>query len=395
MSALLLTEVFPPQVGGSGKWLFEVYRRMPARSAVVAAAKHSKAEAFDAAQDLTIRRLKLHFPKWGVLEWQAWRQYWQLQRQLVRLVREQHLEAIHCGRVLPEGWLAWLLKLRLGIPYWIFVHGEELMYGMQSRQLGWMMRRVFRGSEGVIANSFNTAAILQSQWRLPAGKVQVVHPGVAADYFVPAERDAGFREQLGWSGRQVVLTVGRLQKRKGQDMLIRALPRIRERVANVLYAIVGNGEERAALEELAQTSDVSDCVQFLGETGSELLLRCYQQCDLFALPNRTFNGDFEGFGMVLVEAQACGRPVLAGDSGGTRETMEIGETGVIVNCDGPDLLADAVSELLVDQPRRERMGAAARRWAVEQFDWPQLAEQVSEIVGGKIQSPCKQANPVV
>src|SRR5205814_1805956 len=108
--------------------------------------------------------------------------------------------------------------------------------------------------------------------------------------------------------------------------------------------------------------------------------RCYQQCDLFVLPNREVNGDFEGFGMVLVEAQACGKPVIAGDSGGTRETMRPGETGLLVNCEGPELLANEVSELLLDRARREQMGSAARCWAEEQFDWQRLAARMKNVL---------------
>ena len=98
-------------------------------------------------------------------------------------------------------------------------------------------------------------------------------------------------------------------------------------------------------------------------------MECYQQCDLFVLPNRQVGQDIEGFGMVLLEAQACGKPVIAGASGGTAETMQPGETGYVVPCDQPDELAAMVAELLLDPDRRTRMGEAARSWVVEQFDW--------------------------
>ena len=100
----------------------------------------------------------------------------------------------------------------------------------------------------------------------------------------------------------MVLTVGRLQKRKGQDQMIRAMPAWCESVPNVLYSIVGDGEERQALEELVLSESVTEHVQFAGEIGDEGLLQCYQQCDLFALPNRQVGQDIEGFGMVLLEA---------------------------------------------------------------------------------------------
>lgn len=209
--------------------------------------------------------------------------------------------------------------------------------------------------------------------------MQVLHPGVDTTRFVPAARDPTVREQLGWGNRPVVLTVGRLQKRKGHDMLIRALPAVRRRVPDVLYAIVGDGEERAALEKLVHKQKVDRHVQFLGEVDDVGLIRCYQQCDLFALPNRREGSDIEGFGMVLLEAQACGRPVLAGDSGGTAETMRVPETGRIVACDRPEPLGELLGELL-SQPRElECMGAAGRRWVVDQFDWEALTRQAAQL----------------
>jgi phosphatidylinositol alpha-1,6-mannosyltransferase len=209
--------------------------------------------------------------------------------------------------------------------------------------------------------------------------VQVLHPGVDTTRFVPAARDPAVREQLGWGDRPVVLTVGRLQQRKGHDMLIQALPTVRRRIPDVLYAIVGDGEERAALEKLAHKQQVDWHVQFHGEVDDAGLIRCYQQCDLFALPNRREGSDIEGFGMVLLEAQACGRPVLAGDSGGTAETMHVPETGRIVACDRPEPLADVLSELLSQPDELNRTGEAGRRWVVEQFDWEALTRQAERL----------------
>ena len=123
------------------------------------------------------------------------------------------------------------------------------------------------------------------------------------------------RARLEWTGRRVVLTVGALQKRKGQDMMIRALPAIRQRCPDVLYAIVGEGWERPYLESLVAELSVADLVQFRATPADDELIECYQQCDLFALPNRQVGWDFEGFGIVLLEAQACGKPVVTGQSG--------------------------------------------------------------------------------
>jgi glycosyltransferase involved in cell wall biosynthesis len=124
---------------------------------------------------------------------------------------------------------------------------------------------------------------------------------------------------------------------------------------------------------------LSDHVQFLGEIDDERMVQCYQQCDLFVLPNREVDRDIEGFGIVLLEAQACGKPVVAGTSGGTAETMQIPETGLVIPCEGPEVLASTVIELLADPVRRARMGEAARTWVVRHFDWSSLSCQAEAL----------------
>jgi phosphatidylinositol alpha-1,6-mannosyltransferase len=161
--------------------------------------------------------------------------------------------------------------------------------------------------------------------------------------------------------------------------MILALGTIREAFPDVLYAIVGHGEERDSLESLVARSGAGDHVQFLGEVDDDTLIACYQQCDLFVLPNRQVGRDIEGFGIVLLEAQACGKPVVAGASGGTAETMRIPETGRVVPCDDPRKLAGLVSELLADRDRLCCMGEAARRHAVDRFDYARLSEQAQHI----------------
>jgi phosphatidylinositol alpha-1,6-mannosyltransferase len=381
VKTLLLTQVFPPQTGGSGRWLYEVYRRMPPGSVVVAAGEFPGAETFDAQQNVPIRRMPLTFPTWGFFSVRGLTCYVRAYQRLVATVRREQAGQVHCGKCLPEGWLAWLLKQTHQLPYVCYVHGEELAIAASGRELAWLMRRVLGGARQVVANSHNTAQLLRAQWQVAAQRLVVLHPGVDAGRFVPAPRDEHVRCKLGWSGRQVVLTVGRLQRRKGHDMLIRALPEIARQVPSVLFAIVGEGEERGRLEALAAELGVCGHVLFHGELSDAELIACYQQCDLFALPNREVDGDFEGFGMVLVEAQACGRPVLAGASGGTRETLVEAQTGVVVDCTRPEPLAAAVSALLRDEPRREAMGRAARDWAAAHFDWNSLAQAAAEVLG--------------
>jgi phosphatidylinositol alpha-1,6-mannosyltransferase len=379
MTCLLISDNFPPRTGGSGRWFWEIYRRVSRQDYVIAAGEDPRQEAFDRTHDLRVTRLPLTLPGWGVRSLASARGYWRAIRALKQLAVREQARIVHCGRCLPEGLMGLALKWWLGLPYICYVHGEEMNYAVGSRELRWLMHRVLRGAEFVITNSANTRRIVQQDWGVALQRTHLLHPGMDGERFVPAVRDAGRRARLGWGDRHVLMTAGRLQKRKGHDQLIPALQSIRRTIPDVLYAIVGDGEERQPLEQLVDRSGLRGHVQFLGEIDDDGLVNCYQQCDLFVLPNRQVGQDIEGFGMVLVEAQACGKPVVAGASGGTAETMRIPQTGRIVNCEGPDQLAALICELLSSPDLLADMGAAARPWAVEQFDWGTLSMQARRL----------------
>jgi phosphatidylinositol alpha-1,6-mannosyltransferase len=379
LRSLLITEIFPPRTGGSGRWFWEIHRRLPRDEYVIAAGEDVRQQEFDAGHDLAVARVPLSFPGWGLRSLTELRGYWRAWKRLVPLARQNHVEMLYAGRCLPEGVLALSLKCWLKVPYRCYVHGEDVSYAATSREHSFLVRRVFRGAEFVIANSHSTARLLRDAWNLPPERIRVLHPGVDTTRFVPAAPDERVRARPGWTGRTVILTVGRLQQRKGQDHLIEALASVRRACPDVLYAVVGDGEERDALRQLVAERGLHEYVQFLGEVTDDELIRCYQQCDLFALPNRQIGPDIEGFGMVLLEAQACGKPVLAGTSGGTAETMRVGETGIVVDCADPEVLAAALVPLLRDGVLRRRMGEAGRRWVVDHFDWESLTRQAARL----------------
>ena len=378
---LLLSEIFPPAVGGSGRLFWELYSRQPAGQFVVAAGAGADAAAFDKTHQLEVHRLPLALGDRGIRSVRGLKYYLGTAKRVRRLMTQTGCTMLHCARNVPEGFVGYLLNLFHGIPYAFYTHGEDIGVSKFSRELAWMTRRVMGRATAAIANSYNSRRCLMEDWNYPESKIHVIQPGMDAGRFqvVPPCRDT--RLSLGWADRTVILTVGRLQARKGHDRLIRALHRVKQAVPNVLYAIVGTGAEEASLKELVARENLGDCVQFLGGITDDVMTQCYQQCDLFALPNRTIAGDIEGFGMVLLEAQACGKPVLAGDSGGTAETMDIPHTGRVVNCDSHELLAEQLVELLGDPVRLRTMGTAARTWVETRFDWPQRAKLAAEVWG--------------
>jgi phosphatidyl-myo-inositol dimannoside synthase len=376
---LLLSDIFPPKTGGSGRWFREVYSRLPGDHVIVAAGEAPGADELDRSLGMDVARLPIEMRTRGLRPFSNLKHYLKLAWRVGRLTKRKRAAVVHAARNLPEGFVAYLVRRLRGTPYLCYVHGEDVAVSATSRELAWMTRRVFAGASLVVANSRNTRAMLLDEWQLSESKVRLLYPGVDTKRFVPAGPDDAVRRALGWAGRKVLMTVGRLQKRKGHDMLIRALPAIRERHPDVLYAVLGDGEEQAGLEALAEQEGVRSHVRFHGEVGDDTLLRAYQQCDLFVLPNRQIGRDIEGFGMVLLEAQACGRPVVAGASGGTAETMKVSETGRVVACETPGPLADTIRGLLDDPTRLTEMGRRGREWVVERFDWEARAVEARQL----------------
>lgn len=385
---LVVARVFPPAIGGSGQWMYGLYSRMPPGEYVIAAGESEDGESFDRTHQLPIYRLPLDLKSWGAVGWRSSSDYLGIYRRLRKIQSLEQISRVHAACVLPEGLLAWMLSRRQEMPYLVYVHGEELNVLRKSRELTWLARRVFGGAAIIVANSHNTAGLLSDGWNAAADRIRVMHPGIDTREFCPASRNQEARRRLRWGDRPVVLCVGRLQRRKGQDLLIRCLPRVRERIPDVLCAIVGDGEDAELLEQLVQQHGLRENVAFHGQLAGYELRQAYQQCDVFALPNREVGGDIEGFGIVLLEAQACGKPVIAGNSGGTRETIRPGETGELVDSVAPDELSTKLVRLLMDDERRRSMGVAARAWTVEHFSW-QFGVDAARQVFSELVSPTR------
>ena len=187
------------------------------------------------------------------------------------------------------------------------------------------------------------------------------------------------RIRQGHHSQKVILTVSRLQARKGHDVLIKAMPEIVKRHPDAHYVIVGSGKQQDYLSSLIQELKLEKHVQLTGECTEQEMKDWYQLSDLFVLPNRQIGNDVEGFGIVLLEAQASETAVIAGDSGGTRETMNIGQTGYILDCRAPEQLVDRINELFDNPELLRSMGKKGREWILSTFDWSVIISSAQQI----------------
>ncbi len=383
MRLLLLTEYFAPHVGGGAVYYYEVMRRVRGMDVIVVARAHPGAAAFDCRQPFVIVRTP--FPQIPKVRMMV-----ELGAQFLaalRLTKKRPVSVLHGGQVYPLGLAACAIHLLTGIPYVLYVHGEEIAVAGRRRWISPMVTLVLRHAAVVFVNSWFSATQV-SALGVSALKIHVARPGVDPNRFRPTDGSA-LRTRLGGEGRRVLLSVGHLVPRKGQDTVIRLLPRIAAIVPDVVYWIAGTGvkAERQRLKDLAAAAGVADRVRFLGEFPDEHLAELYAACDVFVMLNRTMpDGDVEGFGMVFLEANACGKPVVGGRSGGAVEAVRDGQTGFLVR-EGDDGAAVAsIVRLLGDPDLRARLGETGRRRAIKHFEWDRTARRVARITAGLVQS---------
>lgn len=340
----LLSEIFPPTHGGSGRWFFELYRRLKPNSTVIFTNDNGSDEqhTIDDAFPQAIKRIRFTSTQWGLKSLTGLTFYARTIFSVLKL-RRMGISQLHCGRCIPEGFIGLIVAKLLRKPLVCYIHGEDVEVARTSREIAIIVRLVLKGSNKLICNSTNTRNLLMEHWQVSTDKIEVINPGVDVERFTAVPVDVAFKEKMDWADNFVCLTVGRLQRRKGHDKMIEAIPQIISTIPNLKYSIVGSGEQLEYLQGKARDLNVSSYVQFLSEIDDSELIQCYQQCDLFILPNRADGNDIEGFGMVLAEAQACGKPVIAGKSGGTADALRDGKTGMLIDCTDPANIAYAIT----------------------------------------------------
>ncbi len=368
-SVVVVSEVFPPRIGGSGRLMYEIYSRFGQPVTILTDGDETE---LSQRGSLDVQVLALA-GGWGVTSpTQALSHL-----RAARIVRQHGSTGIvHCCRALPEGLLAGLAQLTGGAPYLCWAHGEELAYARTSRELEWLTRRVYAQARAVIANSRNTASLVE-EFGVPAERLHVVHPGVDVARYRPRTR----KPDTSADGRPEfrMLSVGRLEHRKGHDLVIEAMAVLRDEFPDLRYHIVGDGPERTTLEQQIVRLNLSDVVTLLGAVSEQHLQVEFGDADLFILPTRQEPHDFEGFGIVFLEAAAAGLAVIAGRSGGVAEAVEHGRTGMVLDAVDVPAVTHAVRQMVLDGEQRAAMGRAGRRRTEREFTWDHAAARVRDI----------------
>ena len=356
-NVLLFTLEYPPFKGG----VANVYGNV---------VKHWNSEIFVLTGD---RLLK---PHWFFALWH-----------LYRAVKKHNIRTILVGHILPLGTVTcWLAKF-MSVRYVVFLHGMDFAQALKAGRKRRLARRILARAERIIAMNGYTAALVQREFGNVIGtKVVVVNPGVT---FTKQENNPTLRragkttkqllEKYHLEGKKILLQVGRLVERKGYDKVLEALPAVIKEIQNLMYVIVGDGPQREALQIINQKSSIKNHVIFITNATDEEVEFWYELCDIFIMPARNIDGDFEGFGIVYLEAGVYGQPVIAGGSGGGRDAGKKDLNGLLVNPESTPDIKDAILKLYHDEFLRRRLGQRGREWA-KSFAWEDKVSQIKKIV---------------
>ncbi|MEU3934605.1 glycosyltransferase family 4 protein [Streptomyces sp. NPDC029044] len=376
---LIVTNDFPPRPGGIQAFLHNMALRLDPQQLVVYASTWKRTRegveatrAFDAEQPFTVvrDRTTMLLPTPGAT------------RRAVDLLREHGCTSVWFGAAAPLGLMAPALRAAGAERLVATTHGHEAGWAQlpAARQL---LRRIGDSTDTITyLGEYTRSRIASALTPGAAARMAQLPPGVDEKTFHPGSGGDEVRARLGLTDRPVVVCVSRLVRRKGQDTLIRAMPRILAAEPDTVLLIVGGGPYEQDLRRLARERGVASAVRFTGAVPWSELPAHYGAGDVFAMPCRTRRGglDVEGLGIVYLEASATGLPVVAGDSGGAPDAVLDGETGWVVRGDSPQETADRITTLLGDPELRRRMGERGREWVEEKWRWDLLAENLKSLL---------------
>jgi phosphatidyl-myo-inositol dimannoside synthase len=382
MRTMLLTDAFLPHMGGSRVYYYNLYKSLVMQypdQVTILTKKVPGWREFDrgeAGGQIQIQRRGRPL---------ASLKYWQVPRIIMpfldslRILRRQRPDVTHAGDLYPQGVISVLLRRWFQVPCLAYCHGEQITQTEPYRYQPILRNWIYRNVDAVIANSeFTRDHLLRIG--IPSERIYKITPGVDCERFSPRPRNPELEQRFGLQGKRVVLTVARLVPRKGHRAVMETVARLAKEFPDLVYLIAGEGPDEGALRRLATELGIDGIVRFLGRVSDAQLPDIFGLCDIFVMANYDApGGDIEGFGMVFLEANAVGKPVIGGRSGGSADAVVHGKTGFLVDAMNGEELDSTMGRLLRDDSLRAQLGLAGLERACAEFSWAARARALHDI----------------
>lgn len=369
---LLLTLDFPPRLGGVANYLANLSQNLPADKISVLTVRQSGSAEFDQKQGYKIYRENL------ISQLPIWPKWLPAIFHTFGVIKKEKPDLILAGQILPLGTVALIIKKLTGLNYFVSCHGMDILLAQKNKRKKWLTNLIIKNSQQIIANSqFTKKEIIKLG--VEEGKIIIVYPcpNITDNQQLNNQQ---LIEKYNLKDKKILLTVGRLVERKGQDQVIRSLSEVIKSFPKLIYFIVGSGSYQGELKKLAKELNLEDKIIFAGRVNDDELANYYQIADIFIMPSRQIAGDVEGFGIVYLEAALFGLPVIAGRSGGVGKAVLDGQTGILVNPEKIKEIAQVIIKLLADEDLAKKMGQTGKERVEKEFQWPKQAEKLKELL---------------
>lgn len=367
MHVFVVTNDFPPRIGGINDYVDQIFRRFGLGRVTIFSSTYPGASEFDAKFPHEVIRLptKMMLPTPGV------------RRELHGVLSSRKPDIVMFGATWPLGHMGPAIRRKLGIPYGGFTHGLEITGAL----VPGLLAPIGRDASLLTAATDWSRGKLERAFRW-TGRMELLPSGIDVGAFHPGVSDQAVRERHALGTSPVICCVSRLVARKGQDMLIRALPAVAREIPRARLLIVGSGPYDATLRALARKEGVADRVVFTGAVSYPELPSYFRAGNVFAMPcrSRLMGLDIEALGAVFLQGAAVGRPVIAGASGGAPEAVKEGETGWVVDPESPAAIARSIIPLLADPVHAAAMGKRGAAWVHAEWSWDSMARRLEEML---------------
>jgi phosphatidylinositol alpha-1,6-mannosyltransferase len=378
MKTLLITGDYPPSVSGISTFFYYVWKYLPAQDFIILAPWVSGCREFDKKENFKIYRGRFLLGK----NWIS-----KIRKTLFFLIytpyiiRKERIGALICAHPMSSGFIGLVFKKLLSMPYYLYVWGGESKKYEKSVIATKFLNLIVKNANILIVDSDYT---IDEYVKLRANKQGIIKisPGVDIQKFRPGLDSSVIRNRFKLEGRKVILTVARLSERKGNDTVIKTLSKVMLEVPNLAYLIVGDGDQREQLRYLVKKNKLESNVIFVGEVAHDDTPLYYNACDLYVMPNRETKGEetVEGFGISFIEASACAKAVVGGISGGVKDAVVDKKTGLLVDGQNIELVAETIINLLKNDAYSKELGKNGRERVEREFSWEYRAKAIQDIL---------------
>jgi len=298
---------------------------------------------------------------------------------LFRTIKKYKINHIIVGQILPLGTTTLLIFKFLKIDYSIILHGMDFAYAIKQKEKQELVKKILKKSKYIITGNKYTANLVKTFDESLSPKTNTINPAIETSFIRNPKKVNELKRKYNLSNKKILFSLGRLTKRKGFDKVITTIQQIEKKESDLVYAIGGMGDEYENLKKQAGKL-LNTKIIFLGKISDEDYWAWLEICDIFIMTSRNMDGDFEGFGIVYLEANLLGKPVIAGDSGGVRDAVINNINGLLVNPENTEEIALAITKLANDKLLRAELGEAGKRRVVSNFNSKNQTEKIKKLI---------------